>query len=230
MPYSCCTTTMSLAFSSSEVAATDVAEPLTSSPITRASEDDDPSATRTTLTSEPFARNPSDKAALNVASPHGVGGYVLRMPKLAEPEGPCPTRAAFDVSRVDRALKVIPTDGCHRRVRRELLLCEISGGRLTSFQTGWIPNLIDTTRDERLPARSRSRSARRSKRTASDSNSDQHDARLLRLSRRHRSEARATRSAGRDVCRCRGRHRSSRERPNGFGISAPNGFRARRPR
>jgi len=52
---------------------------------------------------------------------------------------------------VDRALKVIPTDGCHRRVRRELLLCEISGGRLTSFRTGWIPNLIDTTRDERLP-------------------------------------------------------------------------------
>src|ERR1700722_12190840 len=151
MPYSCCTTTMSLAFSSSEVAATDVAEPLTSSPITRASEDDDPSATRTTLTSEPFARNPSDKAALNVASPHGVGGYVLRMPKLAEPEGPCPTRAAFDVSRVDRALKVIPTDGCHRRVRRSLLLSEISGGRLTSFRTGWIPNLIDTTRDERLP-------------------------------------------------------------------------------
>jgi hypothetical protein len=31
------------------------------------------------------------------------------------------------------------------------LLSEISGGRLTSFRTGWIPNLIDTTRDERLP-------------------------------------------------------------------------------
>jgi hypothetical protein len=46
---------------------------------------------------------------------------------------------------------VIPTDGCHRRVRRELLLCEISGGQLTSFRTGWIPNLTHTTRDERLP-------------------------------------------------------------------------------
>src|SRR5271163_2491845 len=116
MPYSCCTTAMSLSFSNSQVAATDAAEPLTSSPITRASEDDDPSATRTTLTSEPFAHNPSDKAALNVASPHGVGGYVLRMPKLAEPQRPCPTRGTFDVSRVERALKVIPTDGCHRRV------------------------------------------------------------------------------------------------------------------
>src|SRR5271168_1482541 len=151
MPYSCCTTAMSLSFSNSEVAATDSAEPLTSSPITRASEDDDKSATRTTLTSAPFAHNPFDKAALNVASPHGVGGYVLRMPKLGEPERPCPTRGAFDASRVDRALKVIPTDGCHRRVGRELLLFEINGGQLTSSRTGWVPNPTDTTRDDRLP-------------------------------------------------------------------------------
>ena len=142
---------MSLSFSNSEVAATEVAEPLTSSPITRASEDNDPSATRTTLTSEPFAHNPSDKAALNVASPHGVGGYVLRMPKLAKPREPWPTRGTFDVSRVDRALKVIPTEGFHRSVRCELLLCEISGGRLTSSRTGWVPNLIEATRNERLP-------------------------------------------------------------------------------
>ena len=39
-----------------------------------ATETGDPSATRTTLTSAPFADNPSDSAALNVASPHGVGG------------------------------------------------------------------------------------------------------------------------------------------------------------
>src|SRR5271166_1042678 len=117
MPYSCCTTAMSLSFSNSEVAATDVAEPLTSSPITRASEGNAPSATRTTLTSEPFAHNPSDRAALKVASPHAVGGYVLRMPKLAEPERLCPTRRTFGVSRAERALKVIPTDGCHRHVR-----------------------------------------------------------------------------------------------------------------
>ena len=142
---------MSLSFSRAEVAATDVAEPLTSSPITRASEDSDPSATRTTLTSEPFAHNPFDKAAVNVASPHGVGGYVMRMPKLAEPQRPCPTRGAFDVSKVDRALKVIPTGGCHRRVRRELLLLEISGGQLTSSRTGWVPNLTETTPDELLP-------------------------------------------------------------------------------
>src|SRR4051794_13855690 len=116
MPYSCCTTAMSLAFSNSEVAATDIAESLTSSPVTRASEDNDPSETRTTLTSDPFAHNPSDRAALNVASPHAVGGYVLRMPKLVEPEAHCPTGRKFDASRVDRAVKVIPTDGCHRRV------------------------------------------------------------------------------------------------------------------
>ena len=73
------------------------------------------------------------------------------MPKLAEPQRPCRTRGAFDVSRVDTALKVIPTVGCHRRVRRELLLFEISGGQLTSSRTGWIPNSTDTTRDERLP-------------------------------------------------------------------------------
>ena len=132
---------MSLSFSSSEVAATDLAEPLTNSPITRGSEDDEPSATRTTLTSEPFALNPSDKAALKVASPHAVGGYVLRMAKLAGPERPCPTRGTFDVSKVDRTLKVIPTDGCHRLVRRELALYKISGGQLISSGTGWAPTL-----------------------------------------------------------------------------------------
>jgi hypothetical protein len=56
------------------------------------------------------------------------------------------------------------------------------------------------------------------------------DAQLVRLSRRHRSEPRATRFAARDVSRCRVRHRSPRECPHGFGISVPNGFRARRRR
>src|ERR1700675_4110268 len=145
MPYSCWTTAMSLSFSSSEAAATDVAEPLTSSPITRASEDSAPSAMRTTLTSEPFAPNPFDKAALNVASPHAVGGYVLRMPKFAEPERLCSTRRTFGVSRVARVLKVIPTDGCHRHVRRERLLWEISSGRLTSSRTGCVSNPAHVT-------------------------------------------------------------------------------------
>jgi len=31
------------------------------------------------------------------------------------------------------------------------LLCEISGGRLTSSRTGWVPNLTEATPDERLP-------------------------------------------------------------------------------
>ena len=47
--------------------------------------------------SEPFAHNPFDKAALNVANPHGVGGYVLRMPKLAGGDGSCRTLETFDV-------------------------------------------------------------------------------------------------------------------------------------
>ena len=121
-------TATSLRFSNSAHAATDGAEPLTSSPMTRTLEEDHPSATRTTLTSAPFADNPSDNAALNVASPHGVGGCVLRMPKLG---------AAVDELKVERVFKVIPTDGCHRRVRRERLLGEISGGRLTSSRN-WL--------------------------------------------------------------------------------------------
>lgn len=73
------------------------------------------------------------------------------MPKLVEPQRSRPTRGAFDVSGVDKALKVIPTDGCHRCVRRERLLCEISSGRLTSPRTCWVPNLTKATPNERLP-------------------------------------------------------------------------------
>ena len=51
----------------------DVAEPLTSSPITRSLEEGRPSATRTTLTSMPFALKASDRAAVNVARPQCVG-------------------------------------------------------------------------------------------------------------------------------------------------------------
>jgi hypothetical protein len=41
-----------------------------------------PSATRTMLTSDPLADNPCDSPALNNASPQGVGGKGVRMPKL----------------------------------------------------------------------------------------------------------------------------------------------------
>src|ERR1700682_2105028 len=135
MPYSCWMTAMSLWLSNSELAATDVADPLTSSPMTRGLREGDPSATRTTLTSAPFADKPSERAALNVASPHGVGGCVLRMPKLGEAKEPCPDEPAREVDdlRAERAFKVIPTCGCHRRVRRERLLGEISGGQLISI-------------------------------------------------------------------------------------------------
>jgi hypothetical protein len=56
--------------------------------MTRLVVDADPSDTRTTLTSAPLAVNPLASAALNVASPHGVGGYVLRMLKLGAPGNP----------------------------------------------------------------------------------------------------------------------------------------------
>jgi hypothetical protein len=75
-------TATSLWFSNSAHDATDVGEPLSISPTTQALSDGGPSESRTTLTSLPFAANPLAKAAANVASPHGVGGYVLRMPKL----------------------------------------------------------------------------------------------------------------------------------------------------
>jgi hypothetical protein len=81
-------TATSLWFSNSAHAATDVGEPLTISPMTRALSGGGPSDSRTTLTSLPLAANPLAKAAANVASPHAVGGYVLRMPKLGVPENP----------------------------------------------------------------------------------------------------------------------------------------------
>ena len=57
--------------------------------LARPLEEGDPSATRTTLTTAPLAHKASDRAALNVASPHGVGGYVLRTPTLDAREKRC---------------------------------------------------------------------------------------------------------------------------------------------
>ncbi len=42
--------------------------------MTRVLEAGDPSATRTMLTSAPFAIRPAARAVLNVAIPHAVGG------------------------------------------------------------------------------------------------------------------------------------------------------------
>jgi hypothetical protein len=75
-------TATSVWFSNSEHAATDLGDPLTISPMTRALSERGPSESRTTLTSAPLALNPLASAAENVASPHGVGGYVLKIPKL----------------------------------------------------------------------------------------------------------------------------------------------------
>jgi hypothetical protein len=48
------------------------------------------------------------RAALNVASPHSVGGYVLRMLKLGEPENPRPAAGNVDDGNVDKVLKGDP--------------------------------------------------------------------------------------------------------------------------
>jgi hypothetical protein len=78
--------------------------------MTRALEDGGPSDTRTTLTSAPLVSSPLARAALNVASPHGVGGYVLRMPKLGEPEYPLLITGKVEDGNVDSEVKVIPTE------------------------------------------------------------------------------------------------------------------------
>src|ERR1700712_379686 len=126
-------------FSSSEHEATEVAEPLTSSATMAALVDSAPSATRTTLTSQPLADKPSAKPALNVASPHGVGGKLVSMPMLGGERRSGTKRPVNDGKRVG-AFKVVPTGGCHRSVRRERLLVENSGGQLTQSRTGWGPN------------------------------------------------------------------------------------------
>jgi hypothetical protein len=134
-------TAKSLWFSNSALAATDVVEPLTSSPMTRGLEEGNPSATRTTLTSAPCAVSASDSAELNPANPQGVGGYVLRMPKLGVPQNPCCAPGKIDDRGVGTAFKVIPTWGCCRHVRRERLLSNISGEWLTHPGLAGFPTL-----------------------------------------------------------------------------------------
>src|ERR1700757_1986266 len=127
MPYSCWMTATSLWFSSSAHAAADAAEPLASSPMTRVLDDGGPSDTRTTLTSAPLVLNPLTRAALKVASPDGVGGYVPRMPKLVVSERPCRPGESVKHGNSTKALKAFPTKGGHLRARHERLLGAVSG-------------------------------------------------------------------------------------------------------
>ena len=53
------------------------------------------------------------------------------MPKLGALENPRSTTGSVDDGNVERVVKVIPTDGCHLRVRLERLLGAVSGNRLT---------------------------------------------------------------------------------------------------
>ena len=115
---------MSLRLRSSELAATEVGLPFFSSPTTRTSWVDDPSETRTTLTPAALAAKPVARAALNVASPQTVGGYVPRRPNEGEREIPCCTG---EITEFSDAFKVIPSICCHRRVWRERMLVVISG-------------------------------------------------------------------------------------------------------
>jgi hypothetical protein len=92
-----------------------------------------------------MAPNPLANAAVNVASPHGVGGYVLRMPKLGELENLWPRTGTVDNEGVYRVVKVIPTGGCHRRIRRERLLVVVSGCAADTSRTGWVPNYFHDT-------------------------------------------------------------------------------------
>jgi hypothetical protein len=55
-----------------------------------------------------MAANPSDKAALNVAIPHGVGGCVLRMPKLGMYEKCCIPKGAINGWTNDGTFKTYP--------------------------------------------------------------------------------------------------------------------------
>jgi hypothetical protein len=90
--------------------------------MTRALSDGGPSDSRTTLTSAPLALNPLASAAVNVASPQGVGGNVLKMPKLGKPENPWLRTGNIDNEGVEMVVKVVPTGGCHRHIRHERLL------------------------------------------------------------------------------------------------------------
>src|ERR1700722_2488795 len=81
MPYSCCTIATSNPPITSTAVAALRAEPFTRSQTTsgavRGAEPAGTSRTRTTLTWSPGPRRCESSAALNVASPHWVGGYVL---------------------------------------------------------------------------------------------------------------------------------------------------------
>ena len=139
MPYSCWMMAMSLWFNSSEQSATDFGLPFSSSPTTRASGDDDPSATRMTLTPASLADRPSARAALNVASPQTVGGYVPRIPNAGGREISCCTRG---IGEKEGAFKVIPSIGCHRRNWHEHMLGVISDRSLNHPGLAGFPTIF----------------------------------------------------------------------------------------
>jgi len=83
-----------------------------------------------------------ERAALKVARPHRVGGCVLRMPTLGEPENPWFSKGKVNDGKVDKVFKVVPTCGCHRRVRRERLLGAVSVRWLTHPGLAGFPTLF----------------------------------------------------------------------------------------
>lgn len=102
--------TASCSLSDSTQAADDSDDPLTSSATTLPSDDDEPSAMRTTLTSEPRLLSDAAKAELKLASPQAVGGKVLRIPnRTVRARGRCAAGESME-RKVGTTFKTIPMD------------------------------------------------------------------------------------------------------------------------
>jgi hypothetical protein len=99
-----------------------------------------------------MAHNPSDSAALNVANPPGVGGYVLRMPDLGESEKGCTTIGAVGNGKMKWSVHGDPNWAVvtAASVRRDPLLGGISAQIADSFGTGWVSNVTDATPQPRF--------------------------------------------------------------------------------
>lgn len=101
-----------------------------------------PSAIRMTPDWDPWAHSAADKPALNLANPFGGGARGPRTPKRTVRESRCGAAGDSSDSWVGRAFKGIPTCGRYRSVRRERLLCEISGNRLMHPGLAGFPNYL----------------------------------------------------------------------------------------
>ena len=124
-------TATSLRFSNSAHAATDAGEPLTSSPMTRV-------LVRRRPVGHPHDAHVGAIGGQSVRQRRGERGKPARCRWIRTENAETRSgRKIFDpqretsIEKLDKAVKVIPTGGCHLRVRRERLLGAVSGRRLT---------------------------------------------------------------------------------------------------